>query len=323
MPSAAKHALAAKVTLVVDRYRLGKGTPLLVAATRGAVWVLMAVGPRADMSAPIGEGRVAVRVDPATGKVLARVRLSDGATDLAASPGAAWVGVETTTSLLVDRIDARTAKVTTAGSVPGDGANHYEQVVATDGAVWVIEGEGVVRINPATRQVVARVAMPGDPSVIVATPGGLWALTGVEVGTEPHSAVVGIDGSTNAVTKMVAVPGGGTAGMTYADGSLWVQNGGLARVDLRTGRLTQSAISLRSPFAQSLAQLRASGTHLWELNSLISSTFGRMDAALVDLAGTPRVSRRFQMAGAYQAATAAPSGLWIATRTDLVRVRPA
>lgn len=214
------------------------------------------------MSASIGAGRVAVEVAPVTGKVLARVPVPDGATDLAASPGAAWVAVKTKTSLVVERIDARTAKVTTAGSLPGD-AKYYEQVVAADDAVWVIEGEGVSRIDPATHQTVARVATPAYPSVIVPTPGGLWALTGVVVASETHSAVVGIDGATNAVTRTVPVPGGGMAGMTYADGSLCVNNGGLARVDLRTGHFTQSAISVRGPFAQLLAQLRASGTQLW------------------------------------------------------------
>lgn len=59
-----------------------------------------------------------------------------------------------------------------------------------------------------------------------------------------------------------------------------------------------------------------------ELNQLIS-TFGELDGALVDVSGTPKLSRRFLIAGSYQAATAAPSGLWIATRTDLVRVRTA
>jgi glutamine cyclotransferase len=180
-------ALAAALLSVLAAAAPGKidlGTTTYgLAAGAGSVWV-----------GSLGSGDV-VRLDPATGKVLARVTVGARVFNLAAAPGAVWAvdsGLETAV-----RIDAETAKVTRTVHV---GAGPYD-VAWGFGSVWV-SNSGDGSVSRITRgRVVARIEVGAEPNGLTAYRGVLW------VSDHTLGKVVRVDPRTNRVTGSVSVPG--------------------------------------------------------------------------------------------------------------------
>lgn len=153
--------------------------PQEVAVGEGAVWVTVN-----DADAP--ERWFVARIDPATNRVTDEVDLRD-AVDVAVGAGSVWaITYDGTTGWAVARIDPTLRTIT--GVIPldchrGCGAT---QVAATDDAVWVTsspdssERGEVIRIDPLTNQVAARIGVTGDPRDLAVGEGGVWvyALSG-------------------------------------------------------------------------------------------------------------------------------------------------
>jgi DNA-binding beta-propeller fold protein YncE len=133
----------------------------------GAVWVTA----RGE-----GESGVLFRVDPARQRVVAQVPLDGIPTAVAASPTAVWVATAGGRVLQVDPKRNRAVGSVTAGGGPLLG---FSQTIALGaGGVWLAEpfAELVVRIDPATRHVVARIPAGAATNLAIGQ-GAVWVVS--------------------------------------------------------------------------------------------------------------------------------------------------
>ncbi len=188
----------------------------------------IAVGPAGLWA--IGNSAV-LKLDPATGAVLARIPHSGGAS-IAVGSGAIWV-VDTSAGA-VTRIDPARNRVSATIRV---GSNPIGVAVGAN-AVWVadertsggatIAVDSLSRIDPATNVVAATIAVDHGPSPILFVAGAVW------VANDADGTVWGIDPLTNSVTRIqLELPVGAEvvpAAAALDGGWLWV-------IDSHTGEL--------------------------------------------------------------------------------------
>ncbi len=226
--------------------------PREVAAGAGHVWVLEQ-GPR---------GAEVVRIDPATGAL--RARTSIGRTDgsvapprgsafapvLAAGEGAAWV----VTGILgprleLTRIDARTKQarrvaVTPAAAGPGGVAPAFGSLAAGAGALWMLVGDRVLRLDARSGRVVRSIRL---------TPAS--AAGGAEHCGRPGAG--GLAGAPAPQAERLAI-GAGAVWVASKCGPRPSRFGYLSRIDPRTNRVTR-AVALR----HSYSKIAAGRAGLW------------------------------------------------------------
>jgi DNA-binding beta-propeller fold protein YncE len=137
---------------VVAHWQLPQATGVVGAF--GSVWAAGATG--------------VIRVDPATGKLLATVPIDTGAGWTAASTDAVWV----TTPAGLARIDPQTNVVETTVALAGPLGD--PDVVG--GMVWVpqIRKNAIAVVDPATNTVVRTVKSGAGPFVVTAIAGEAW-----------------------------------------------------------------------------------------------------------------------------------------------------
>lgn len=174
----------------------------------GSVWVM---GFGAD---------VVARVNPRTARVLARVRMGSGQRDLAVGPGAVWA----LDSLVLSRIDPRTNRVAARIAHRED----FPQAVAVGaGSVWIAGGTTstgyVLRVDPATRRVVARIPITHGPRDIAVAAGAVW------VSNDEGVSITRIDPATNARVGRVRL-GARPGRLAAGDGVLWVSGSRLWKI---------------------------------------------------------------------------------------------
>lgn len=187
------------------------------------------------------------RINPATNTVQAVVQLAltgtEGPEAITTGAGSLWVTTteytpdDTTLAGSIVRIDPTTG--TTQATIPG-GRGSYD-IAFGFGSIWVpnFDDNAVVRIDPATNQVVATVSII-EPSGIAVDANGVWVVD--------HSGnVVKIDPATNMPgTPIHTLSTGGF--IAAGGGSLWVTNpgsfdaadGSLSRINSATGLLVGS-----------------------------------------------------------------------------------
>jgi hypothetical protein len=225
----------------------GQTNAILYAA--GSVWVTaygVSGGGGVDQS-------MLFRVDPATSRVIDSIPLAGGPTwetgggGLAFGDGSVWVvGAARGPQAILQRVDPQTDEVI-ATTPLGDGQIGADVSVDTTG-VWVAIGLSgsshaeVVRVDPSTNQIEARIALKADyVRHIVAADGGVLVEESEWYGNQgPCGFMTAIDPSSNTIITRVPV---GTACSTSR---LWVWNdqiwatveGGFVRMDPRTAEPT-------------------------------------------------------------------------------------
>lgn len=150
-----------------------------------------------------------------------------------------------TPSLL--RVDPESVAVVATIALP-ESSRECQGFVVTDDAVWACTGEGAVRIDPSSNQIIGSVAFPVGRSLgrLAAGAGAVWALGGDEIAP---NMVVRIDpGSMTAQTFQL-----GHHGSTLAFGfdAVWVtvtQEGLLLRMDPVSGAVSEHATGLGRPW---------------------------------------------------------------------------
>jgi dipeptidyl aminopeptidase/acylaminoacyl peptidase len=255
-PSPLSHALTR-----ADLIDVGADFPNAVIAGEGGVWVS---APRNDGS---GAGDV-VRLDPATGAVLARVPdvplpgWETGGGGLAVGQGSVWVmgavygeGDRSngccSDRVVLTEIDAATNRVADLIDL---GAGSYADVWVDETGIWALvftpdhERLEVIRLDPATHEVVAHIPIDGIWSQqIWVSEGAVWVNA-----SQPHpdyEATVGastltqIDPATNRVTWMLPnaafIESGGPD-----DGEIWIEtHTGLATLDGQSHETSEVALS--------------------------------------------------------------------------------
>jgi DNA-binding beta-propeller fold protein YncE len=192
--------------------------PLRIAAGSEKIWVLSE--PEATLT----------RVDAETDEVIgAPLQMPPGVAAVAVGGGSVWVTDSTTGRLL--RIDDETGGVTQRIRVGG----HPGPLVYGGGRIWVADadGAGITAVNAKGGRVVRRALAPHVAPLRLATgAGGLW------VSSAAGDTVRRIDLGTFAVGAPIAA-GRGPAGITVADGLVWV-------ADARAGAVTRVDPSLQA-----------------------------------------------------------------------------
>ena len=184
-----------------------------IAATDDAVW--------------IASGSVIERIDPATNEIVARVELGDrSAVSIAADATAVWALAINTpsddprewTGRLV-RIDPATNEIVADVPLGSHPVGYIDELRLGGGSVWVLGvllpdpegpeyGSDLIRVDPATNEIVARIAVPGfhmaagDDEVwvrypedgVVDSPGETWLWTRVDASTNQPSSPFAFDG---------------------------------------------------------------------------------------------------------------------------------
>jgi YVTN family beta-propeller protein len=159
-----------------------------------------------------GDDGQLVRVDPATGDVLAVIKIGDSADSVVVGEGAVWVGIRTNPGF-VARVDPATNQVVARIGV---GANP-DQLAVGGGSVWsanVVDGT-LSRIDPATNTVATTIDVGANAASVAVGGGAAWTMH-PDTGT-----VTRIDMRTNRVTQRLNV-GGRPESSVWAAGSLWV-----------------------------------------------------------------------------------------------------
>jgi ABC-type branched-subunit amino acid transport system substrate-binding protein/streptogramin lyase len=198
-------------------------------AGKGAIWV-------------INPDRTISRLDPQSGKVVARVRTS--VEEIAAGANGVLWGLKPPPAPGLVRVDPRTNTVTATIRIGSEGLT---DIAVGAGAVWVSDGDGFVwRIDPGRRAKQRTIAVARGVDSLAFAAGSLWAVNPFE-GTLSR-----IDPSTNVVSKTITI-GGTPRAVTADEGSLWVSDAGascgkpLYEGDGEPQYLVVSDLALRTP----------------------------------------------------------------------------
>jgi virginiamycin B lyase len=199
--------------------RISLGGPLRetisVSATRNAVWIAC----RGD-----GERGVLFRVDPARQRVVAEIPLDGVPNAVAASPSAVWVA---TTGGRVVVVDPKRDRVAGSVNAGGGALLGFSQTIALGaGGVWLAEpfAEQVVRIDPTSRRVVARITAGAATNLSVGQ-GAVWVVS--------SRGLLRIDpGDQRVVTAVPAAELRLTLLVTTGGGAVWAAGwNSVARID--------------------------------------------------------------------------------------------
>jgi YVTN family beta-propeller protein len=217
-----------------ESIRAGPG-PTGVALGDGSVWVcdLSRLSAR-RLASPQGTqgnwpggpdytGGDVQRIDPRTGRILARIRAGGAPAAIAVGEGSVWV----TNNLddTVTEIDPQTNRVTAEVSV-GDSPTG---IATGSGAVWVANSgdDTVTRIDPHLADAARTIAVGRGPRGVTASEGGVWVANYLD------DTVSRIDPTANQVTETIRV-GSGPVGIAGGHGAVWVATLGdraLFRID--------------------------------------------------------------------------------------------
>jgi YVTN family beta-propeller protein len=259
--------------------------PPVVAA--GAVWVPNEADGTVD------------RIDPARNRVVVTVRVGDPQVMVAGGCGPDSVHSFMFDTLLNRRCD-----------LPSSVAGDARSVWAADNAA-----RGLARIDPATNQVVQRIALNVDPFAIALGFGSLWVTAYFN---DPHE-VLRVDPTSGRILATITdLPLGGGTGIAAGEGAVWVActyGQSLARIDPSTDRVTKSIPVQRYPLAVS-----AGRGAVWVRNEN-SSSVSRIDPKTDRVTATVRgLSPPIGRSGE-DAMALGPDGLWT-TGIQLLLVDP-
>jgi streptogramin lyase len=176
------------------------------------------------------------RVSVATGS---RVAIKVGITpyDTTFAYGSAWTTAYSQGEL--ERLDPARNRVVNRWKLP-----LATGVVGAFGSVWATGGEGVIRIDPVTHKLVARIAVQGGAGWTAASADAVWVTT--------PKGIVRIDPQSNAVAATIALPGAPAIGdPDVVGGELWVpqiRRNSIAIVDPASNAVVRTIKAGAGPF---------------------------------------------------------------------------
>ncbi|HET9739999.1 MAG TPA: protein kinase, partial [Solirubrobacteraceae bacterium] len=262
--------------------------PSNVAVGEGGVWALSL------------EGRTVTRIDPATKKVVKRLRMRSVPSDIAVGGGAVWIASEDGLS----RIDPRTAEITRTVKLPDAGSQGdlpfsvwgFPQIAVGAGAVWAINPDRTVsRIDPDTGRREATIDV--DAATIAAGEEGVWLIRG-----DDTLAVTRIDPTTNRVGRSIRLGAQSLSAVTVGGGYVWASAEGDGLVwRIEPGR---SPITRTIDVGVGVTFLAYDAGAIWTAN-YNDGTVSRIDLKTNDVEATP--------VGAVQGLAAGEGSAWVST----------
>lgn len=205
------------------------------------------------------------KIDQRTNRVVATIKVGDPAPLLKAGCGAPNVHAFPVGTFEVRRCDLPSA------------------LAFVDGSLWAARnGPGeLIRIDPRTDAVVARVPVEGLTFAMAGGSSGVW------VADYENDSLTQIDTGTNQVVRMLADVGHGPSGLVVSDGTVWValaRENAVARIDPASGtRLARLDVGRRP-----LAMVTTPGA-LWVRNEK-SSSLSRIDPVSNQVVATVPIS---------------------------------
>jgi YVTN family beta-propeller protein len=237
---------AGRVVRIDPRTNAVVGKPLRVPADAAAIaaqealWVASVAD--GDLGAP-GQD-VVTRIDPATGRTVATIRVPRAPLDLAVTSGAVWMTNAGAGGDSVMRIDSRTNRL--SGRPVRTGASPQSLAVG-GGSLWVANHDErtVARIDLTSGTVVADIPVPSEPHRVAYGAGAVW------VGNWHDDSVSRIDPATNRVVGAPIPIGAHHAGnLAVGAGDLWVtsdyrldgapEDVVVVRIDAQTNRAVET-----------------------------------------------------------------------------------
>jgi DNA-binding beta-propeller fold protein YncE len=194
--------------------------------------------------------RLAVlRLDPASGRIVATIPLGFHVFNLAADGASVWV------VSFEDNMVARIDPATNAVSVRQSLSHSPSSALINQGSVWISRSGNatVVRLDAITGGLQAEIPVGQRPLPLAAGSGSIW------VRGEQDSTVSRIDPSTNRVVATIAVdPFYGLDGVDslVADaGGVWISGLTLQRIDASSNHVTRSRPLAGRPYPAAVGQL--------------------------------------------------------------------
>jgi outer membrane protein assembly factor BamB len=188
--------------------------------------------------------RELVRIDPARGTVVARVRFRNLVVSAAVDGRVVWV---LTRPIVTGSQDARPSLLMSidiaSDRVVGAPIRLFPmaqgQMLVAGGSLWITnDNHGrfgrLFRVDPKSRKVVAAVRIPNDPHSIVYAAGLLW------VGESDAGNVIRVNPSTGAIQGRPIVVGRALLALAADHGKVWAANtfsGRLTAIDASTARV--------------------------------------------------------------------------------------
>jgi YVTN family beta-propeller protein len=209
-----------------------------IAVDERALWV--ARGASGDLAGPREDA--VTRIDPATGRTVATIRVRRAPLDIAATPGAVWV-TNSGGGHGVTRIDPRTNRPTGRPIVTGAGPL---SLAVGGGSLWVANHDArtVTRIDQASGKVMADIPVPSEPHRVAYGAGAAW------VGNWHDNSVSRIDPATNRVVGSPIPVGVHAGNLAVGVGGVWVtsdyrvnaaaEDVVVVRIDPRTNRVVET-----------------------------------------------------------------------------------
>jgi DNA-binding beta-propeller fold protein YncE len=207
------------------------------------------------------------RIDPDRREVIRTIGVGAPAVDLAIGQGAVWVanGSDGTVSRIDPNVDAVVATIDLRGSSELVWNPAYA-VDAGGDSIWVAVGpRHVVRLDPATNEVMATIDVHSVPVSVAFGEEALWVVT-------LAARALRIEPGMNAATIDVAI--GYPLAMTAGRDAIWISDarGQIWRVDPGT-----AAVSQTIPVGKGIVGLCADARAVWAANNA-EGWVGRIDA---------------------------------------------
>jgi YVTN family beta-propeller protein len=218
-----------------------------------------------------------LKIDPKTNKVVAKTGIGTGSCGLGYGAGSLWI--EDTNTSTVSRVSVATGKRTNAikvGFTPYDTTfaygsawttaftqgdleridparnavvNRWKLAKATGavgafGSIWATGSDGVIRVDPTSHKVIARIPVDGGAGWTAASADAVWVTT--------LTGIARIDPQTNSVVATVNLAGAPAVGdPDVVNGLVWVpqiRKDSIAVVDPASNTVTQTIKAGIGPF---------------------------------------------------------------------------
>jgi hypothetical protein len=177
------------------------------------------------------------RVSVATGKRLKAIRVGISPYDATFAYGAAWTTAYGTGEL--ERIDPARNRVVKRWKLP-----QATGVVGAFGSIWAAGTDGVIRVDPATNALLARIPVSGEAGWTAASAEAVWVTT--------PSGLTRIDPQSNSVAAAVALPGAPYLGdPAVLSGMVWapqIRMNAIAVVDPASNTVVKTVKTGVGPF---------------------------------------------------------------------------
>jgi DNA-binding beta-propeller fold protein YncE len=240
-----------------------------------------------------------LKIDPATNKVVSKTGIGTGSCGLGFGAGSLWI--EDTNTSTVSRVSVATGKRTKAikvGFTPYDTTfaygsawttaftqgeleridpaknrvvNKWKLPMATGavgafGSVWATGSDGVIRVDPASHKLLAKIPISAGAGWTAASPDAVWVTT--------PTGIARINPQTNAVTATVPLAGAPYLGdPDVVGGHVWVpqiRKNSIAVVDPASNTVTGTVKAGVGPFVITTIRGEAwvpswKGTDIWRI----------------------------------------------------------